>query len=578
MTRRTPWLAALVACLVLPLSACISMPESGPVVETGSEGDADRQPALSFDPKPPRAGASPAEIVTGFLEAMTATPVQTNDARLFLAEDEQAAWSPEARTITYDETLRPRGSSPVTVKLVGADAINGRGSFQGPLPAGERTISFPMLREDGEWRIADAPDALIVPKTWHESLFRPALLYFFDPSARILVPEPVYVPVGEQFATALVDSLLRGPGEQHAGVSRTIIPPGLRYDLAVQVTEDGVAELDLTGYSGTLNPDASELVLAQLAWTLRQDTDISALRVTLGGQSVTLPGGLSTVNVQEGAGFDPTGIQSSSLLFGLRDGRLVAGAPDGLDAVDGPMGAEDQGVRSVAVSLNASTVAGVSEAGDQVLVAPVRGTGSVEEVVSGAQDLLRPAWDFADRIWLVDATADGAAVSYVAGKRPHSVEIEGITGEDVTRFLVSRDGSRFVAVVRHADRDVRLSARIVHDGQGRVTGATPAKRLVVEGETDLSIRDIAWNSTTSVAILHRAAKELFQVRTVSVDGAPSGLDDLLTTLPGRFIALAASPVAAEPLYAITPTSLYDPTPEAPDASIDSSVTQVGYVG
>ena len=53
-----------------------------------------------------------------------------------------------------------------------------------------------MDREDGEWRIAKAPDALIVPRTWFAPRFRQVSLYFFDPTGQILVPEPVFVPSG----------------------------------------------------------------------------------------------------------------------------------------------------------------------------------------------------------------------------------------------------------------------------------------------------------------------------------------------------------------------------------------------
>lgn len=576
--RRT-W-PALALCLVLPLTGCLSMPQDGPVVETGSEGDADDQPATYIDPPSPTPGDSPADIVDGFLEAMTATPIQTNDAKEFLATEQQAAWTPGSRTITYAEALQPRGSSPVNVKLVGAQYLDGRGSFQGRLPKGAGNLSFPMVREDGEWRIAEAPDALIVPETWFELRFQPALLYFFDPSARILVPEPVFVPMGDQFATALVDSLLRGPGPRLESVSRTFIPPGLRFDLSVQVTEDGVAELALAGYSGQLNPQASQLMLSQLAWTLRQEPTIKSVRVTLGGQPVILSGGVSQISVQEGAEFDPTSIQASSLLYGLSDGRLVAGAPDALAPVDGPMGTSDLGISSIAVNLNASTVAGVGLLRDRVLTTSVRGGQDqpVREIVSGAQNLLRPAWDFSDRLWLVDATSEGARVSYVVGNRPSALNVPGISGERVTRFLMSRDGSRLVAVVRRPQGDILLSSRIEHDGQGRVTGAAPARRLVIEGESALVIRDIGWSSPTSIAVLHRAAKELFQVRTIAVDGSPSGVDDLLTTLTGRVQALAASPERTETLFAVTTSSLVDPRGESPGASLESSVTAVTYVG
>lgn len=571
-------LAALMACLAL-MTGCISLPESGPVVETGSEGDPDDQPAPYIDPAPPKPGDTPAGIVDGFLDAMTATPIQSNTAKEFLTSEEQQSWSPQSRTVTYAEALQPRGSGPITVKLVGGEYLDGRGSFQGRLPAGQRTLTFPMVREGGEWRIADAPDALIVPESWFELVFRQALLYFFDPSARILVPEPVFVPFGEKFATALIDSLLRGPGPGLDNVSRSFIPPGLRYDLSVQVTEDGVAQLDLSGYSGQLNAEASKLMLAQLAWTLRQEPDIRALRVSLAGLPVTVPGGVSQINIDEGSGYDPTGLQASSLLFGLRDGRLVSGPPDALAPVDGPMGTTDLGVRSIAVNLDATSVAGVSASGQDVLVTPVRGTDeTVEQVASDATDLLRPSWDFTNRLWLVDAGLGEAAVSYLEGGSPKPLTVPGITGRQVIRFLVSRDGSRLVAVVRRPAGDVLMSSRIQHDGQGRVTGATRARQLVLEGETDLRIRDIAWTSPTSVAVLHRAAKELFQVRTIAVDGAPSGVDDLLTTLTGRVRALAGSPLRTEPLWAVTNTSLVDPRGESPGATLDSSVTMVEYVG
>ncbi len=196
-----------------------------------------------------------------------------------------------------------------------------------------------MASEDGEWRIARAPNALIVPDSWFEQRFRQVSLYFFDPSAQILVPEPVFVPRGEQLATALTSALLRGPGPALEGISRSFIPDGLSFGLSVPVSEEGVAELSLRGYSGRLTPDASEQMLAQLAWTLRQEPTIEALRVSVGGRPITLSGGESLFDVDvQGAQYDPTVLEASTLLYGLRDGRLVSGPPDSLAPVDRPHG------------------------------------------------------------------------------------------------------------------------------------------------------------------------------------------------------------------------------------------------
>ena len=96
-----------------------------------------------------------------------------------------------------------------------------------------------------------------------------------------------------------------------------------------------------------------------------------------------------------------------------------------------------------------------------------------------------------------------------------------------------------------------MVSRLQRNDQGGIVGATPARRIGWEGESGLRIRDIAWTSPTSIAVLHRVASQLFEVRTISVDGSPSGADDLLTQLSGPVRALAGSPAPLESLYAVT---------------------------
>jgi hypothetical protein len=556
------------------------MPDSGPVVEADSEGSLDAPPAYDFNPNPPEPGEPPDQIVADFLEAMTATPISTNVARQYLSSDADAAWQPDAKTITYADSSRPSGAGTITVKLSGADWLDRRGTFRGALPPDERSMRFPMTIEDGEWRIAEAPDALVVPASWFEQRFRPVSLYFFDPSAQIMVPEPVFVQRGDQFTTALTAALLRGPGPSLARVSRSFIPPGLDFDLSVPVSAEGVAELGLRGYSGQLTPEASELMMTQIAWTLGQEPSIEAVRVTIGGRQVTSSSGQSLFSVDEASIYDPTGLDASSLLYGLRDGRMISGQPDALAAVPGPMGARDYGARSVAVTLDGTTAAAVTGEGRSVLVSSVPGPRQrVEEVVSGAQNLLRPAYDFANRLWLVDATDEGAVVSFVRGDEPRELEVPGITGRKVTEFLVSRDGSRMVAVVRGRTGDHLWISRLERNDQGAIVGATPAQLIGWQGERDLHVRDIAWTTPTSIAVLHRVARQLVEVRTLSVDGSPSGADDLLTQLTERVLALAGSPAPLESLYAVTRGSLQDLSRgDTGDVEIDEQVTFLDYVG
>jgi hypothetical protein len=423
------------------------------------------------------------------------------------------------------------------------------------------------------------PDALIVPEPWFAQRFRQVSLYFFDPTARILVPEPVYVPRGRQQATTLTQALLQGPGADMGGVTRSFIPPGLTVGLSVPVSADGVADIALRGDAGQQTPQAIELMLAQLAWTLRQEPSIRALRVSIGGQQLQLPGGVSEVSVAEGSEFDPAGGQASSSLFGLRHGRLVGGPPESLRNVDGPLGGTDYGLTSVTVNLTGDVAAGVSGDGSSVLRAPVRGSGTVREVLSGAADLLPPAWDAAGRLWLVDRARGAARVSYVEGNRTTVLRVPGISGRDVTGFLVSRDGSRLVASVRRPAGDRLVVSRVRHAGMGRVIGASRA-HPITEGPGDPQrIRDIAWAGPTTVAVLGVLTDELSQVRTVSVDGSPPGLDRLATTLRGQVEGLAGSPAPSQSLYAVTPTSLLDlSNAYRGNIAHDPADVSIGYVG
>lgn len=582
MTRPARLAAAVVVSMALLLPvACIRLPESGPVVETRSTGDVNDDPGIYIDPRPPQDGDSAPEVVKGFLDAMTAWPVQTNIARQFLAKDIQASWNPELETITYADSLTPQGNTRVWVGLIGADRLDSRGAWQGALEPQDQVLQFPMVLEDDQWRIAQALDARIVPASWFGQRYRQVALYFFDPTARVLVPEPVFVPLGEQLATILVKGLLKGPGDELSRVSSSFLPAGLSVGLSVPVS-DGVADIPLVGDAGQQTPQTIELMLAQLAWTMRQDPAIEAMRVTIGDQPIQLPGGVSEFSVDDGAEYDPNGFQASTLVYGLRDGLMVGGHAESLAPLDGPLGREDQGVRSIAVNLAATTVAGVATDGQSVVEAPVSGSeGGVTQVVSGAVNLLRPAWDFTDRLWLVDGARDGARVSYLEGRKPKALDVPGVTGSKVSSFLISRDGSRLIALVRRPRGDALMVSRILYDDNGHVLSATPAERISWEGGAQLNVLDIGWRSATTIAVLHRLAKDLSQVRTLAVDGAPTGLGSLTTTLRGRWTSLVASPVDSEILYAVTGSTLKDlssATGGTTDFDLDPGVSMLGYVG
>ena len=581
MRGRRALLAGWTVLVATFLTGCLSLPESGPVHDAAIDGSAADENACCYRPNGPRAGESPTDIVQHFLEAMTATPVQNRVARQFLTASAGEAWDPDQRTYVYDEASRPRAQSsvPGRVQVVLADAYtyDSRGVFAGALPGDERTLQFRMEFEDGEWRIDSVPNALIVPRTWTDDHFEQVNVYYVDPTGSILVPEPVLVPRGEQFATALTQSLLSGPGPDQDLVSKNFFPPQLAVELSVTVDDEGQADVALQGDASGMSPQESDLAAVQLAWTLRQDATIRSIRLTADGES--LPGLSREIRVDKGAEYDPADFSSSTSMFALRDGRVVGGAADAMVPVDGLVGQRDYGMTAIGLSLDSTQVAGVSGKGTSILVGPTYDVdGSVVETVGGATDLLPPAWDFADRMWLVDRTARGARVSVVGEEGAREVDVPGVTGERVRRFLVSRDGSRFVAVLRRPRGDVLVVSRVQHDDAGAVLALTPAERLPWPTQERPRILDIAWQTTTSVAVLY-PIRDLVQIRSIAVDGSPGTLSVASPTLAGDYRWLAGNPEPGVDLFAVTPQSFTDLSETARNTvSSDVDLSTFTYTG
>ncbi len=576
MTRRLRYVVVLLA--LAATTACVRLPDTGPVVTVSDTGTTRTTAESNYTPKSPEDGDSATAIVDGFINAMTAIPIRTDVAKEFLSSDARPAWRPEQRIITFEERSPPQGQPGVVrVPLTGLRWVDSSGTWRGKRGDGRRVIPFPMTVEDDQNRIAKAPNALIVDQLFFQDNYRQASVYFFDPSASILVPEPVFVPNDDQLSTALVNSLLAGPAPRLDDVSRSFIPPTLKPGLSVPVTDAGVAEITLTGDAGQLTAQAADLMITQLAWTLKQDVSIEAFEVTIGDQPLTLPGGDTRFSVDRGSEFAPYDVRASSLLFAVNDGVLESGAAGQTTPVTGPFGRPGFDLGRTGVSLTARQVASVSADRTSVLVAPVSTQGQVRQVASSGTDLLRPAWDFADRMWLVDRTSAGARVSYVEGNTIHPLTVSGVTGRDVKRFLVSRDGTRLVAALHGPRADHLVVSRIRHDNSGDVLGATRA-RSIPWNDTDVQrVRDIGWRSPTSVAVLHLLTKGVSQVVTISIDGSPNVAETFTQRQGAR--AIVSSPVPNERLYTMSATQLHDPTDAGNgDQPLASGVTYVHYVG
>lgn len=539
--------------LAATLGGCITLPDEGAVTSVPEAANNGVNDDFQFNPRPPQLGEGPVETVDHFFEAMTAKPVSTVVARQFLSEAGAATWSPEDGILTYDTATSPEGSSRVQVKLFGVNRLDARGRWLSGAQKDEVTLTFPMAPERGQWRITEAPDNLIVDVSWFETTYRPANLYFFDPGARVLVPEPVFVPRGDQLATALVRGLLAGP--MGANLERTFLPGGATLDLAVTVTRDGVAQVPLRGDLDTLPADSIERMAAQLAWTLRQDSRIREVQLLGNGEPLALPGGATRIAVDFGADYDPTGIFAAGELYGLRQGVVVRVVSGIAQPISGPFGTRPFGLRDVSVSLDNSLVAGVKDDGRSAVLSAVFGSqlgpySEARTVISDAVDLLHPAWDISGRLWLVDRRPGGAVVSVFRNGTLQRVDVPGVSGERVIDFLVSRDGTRLVAAIDRPTSDRIVSSRILGGATPTATRATP---FVRGGGNVLQVSAIGWHSPTSIFFVNALGGQQSELRSTSLDGSPATFNpDAVYSLQDDLDThIISSPRPDEPTYLVT---------------------------
>lgn len=543
----------LLATVVVLLSAgCAGLPQDGPVnaVETES-AQAESETLVDFDPPEPREGAEPEEIVQSFLDAMLETPlgVSGSAAKAYLTKDAARSWRPVG-TIVYTDYAVSDQVGSVQTDFTDAVRFDSRGTWRGPLSERRSTIDFSVELEDGEWRIDDLPQALILQQGFFDARFERATVNWFDPSGQVLVPEPVYVPGGEGMAAALTRSLLQGPPPELSSVVRSYLPTG-QVTSGVPVDGEGQAEVRLSTEFPELVNEEMDRAVAQMAWTLRDVPGVESFRLSDPNGRVGLPGGRADAPVSLGAEFDATDGVINGSLYALMDGSLVSEDAEGFSRVTGTVGQEDTGWRSFAIQPGGRLVVGVDRSGHTAEVSAVQSTdGEPVAIATDAIDLLKPAWDRISGPWLVDQAADGAVVLLAGERRPREIVVPGVTGKRVRAFQVSQDGSRFVALLRGAQGDRLMVARIVRNTRGRVLEVQPAQRVYVGTEASVRMLDLAWSSPTSVRVLFATSGEVSQVRDVSLDGSTQAVGAPLATVRGRMNGIVGSPAEEEPGFAV----------------------------
>ena len=537
MSRRPGLRGAALLTLLLTLSACATVPTSSPTVQI-TQAPSRPVEEVGIEPVSPAPGATPEEIVRSFIDAAASARAGHRVAREHLAPAVAGTWTDETGitviSANYSTVTTETGAVQVSAPLVGT--VDERGVFAVGGP-GTFTRQFTLQQVEGEWRISDPPDGLIILEPDFERLYDERAAYFLDTTGQRMVPDPRYLITGEAQPTALIQRLLDGPsGALAPGVRNPLA--GVQLRNAVTVT-GGTAVVDLTALATDPEPLLAQ-ICAQLVWTLTPpQLRITAVEVRVDGEIVRLPDVPVRQTADDWASYNPEAVPVDAVGHYLNGGALhttTTGAP-----TPGPAGA---GV----YSLSSAAVSAEPRSGRLVSLAGVRTDSGGATLLTGPYDgeltVALTAGSFTaptvaatrPEVWVV---RDGTSVVRLpAGAPPQAVSATTLPGLGVARVLrLSPDGVRAALVVDGPGGPALYVTTVVRAEDGSVA----LRDLRPVAPTLSRVVDVAWRDSGELLVLAELGGADGNVPySVGVDGW--GLSALPTAgLPSQPTAIAGAP-------------------------------------
>lgn len=509
---------AAVAVAGLALTACAGLPLTGTVQGGRSVGEQLPGPDFLRLPDRPQPGATPEEIVDGFLRAGAGPVSDWARAREFLAPALRDTWDPTAGVI-IEPTGTTRtpvavGQNAVEVAVAPTATVDATGVYE-PATGGTPPLRFELLQqEDGEWRISQAPDGIVLDRDSFVTAFDRYTLAFFDPSWRFLVPDERWFPTTNA-PTRIAAALIEGsPAEWLAGSVVSAFPDSVALSPTAVPVSAGEAQVSLNEAALTVEQLTLDRMQTQLDESLAS-AGVSQVQMRVGSSDVDA----GTVPVRSTRVAAQPLVVTADERFGFLTGDELEPVPGLSDALAQAAPVED-------LQLSPDRAFAAVRFATDASVGRVDADGDVQ-VFDERPGLLAPTIDPFGYVWSVPATSPTALRAIVPSG---VIEIAGAWpgAATISAMALSRDGTRMAAAVTAGGRTTLSVAGVIRDGDGVPSGlGDPA----VLGDLDGPVSSVAWLDDSSVAALVDAGTEP-RLREQAVGGegtesaAPAGADTL----------------------------------------------------
>ncbi|MGO4955750.1 GerMN domain-containing protein [Luteococcus sp. Sow4_B9] len=501
MTRRRQ--PALLLVAVLAVSACSTVPSSGPVERVNPPVQAPLEGGVDVHPVPPQRDASPDAVLAGYLDAMASLEPGFTVARQYLTPAAARRWDPSTGVTVFDGDTRSSlpGSTKAGIQARVVGSLDAQGHYRAETGRILRQ-DFTMEQVAGQWRISNPPSGLLVSHYTLLHRFTPTPVWFFVPGSSTLVPERVWLARNPAGPAEAVRALLAGPSEWMAPAVDTAVPNGTRLAEPGVTVIDGIATIPLEGRLGSLPDPRRTQLLAQLGWTLRAFPELRGLRVVVDSrQWGTQSHGLSApVMLEDLPGLPPVPIDANEQPFAVVDGAVGRLDEQGsFSPLGGVLGTRGWGGRagSLAVSSSSSVIAVVNQEGTQLHSTRLGRDELALRLV--AKKVENPVVTSSGTVW---ASTGGDAASALwrssdGATRLKRVAIPELSGSTLVAFAVSPEQTRLAVVLR---RGQQTSLGLLRIRAGTVDGLRILP--LQQGQIRLEeVKDVGWTGAEQLMVL-----------------------------------------------------------------------------
>ncbi len=521
----------------LPRRGLLGLVAVGALAGCGLDTDSTVTPGLRIDGQPseplvrtpngPRQGASPEDIIRGFVHAGSTSGEGLEVTRSYLTDEQARAWIPDSTTVVYagnDPQIRrvPHGKDTYRARARVIATIDQVGRYSAAPPNLWETFDFAMTQVDGEWRIDDLEEGFgrLLQQEEVDAVFGDYFVHYPAIGWNVLVVDKRWFPL-DQLATRIARAQTGGIPEYL--VDAVSSDTGARLAVDAVPVRDGVAEVDIDSASISGDTSVRKRLAAQLVASLMQVPEVREVAITLSGNALDV-GVDGPLTKKEQFGFIDRDKSSPPIVLGRR-GTKVVSVDDRLSSVTAS--AIRRASSPFAAIPRSSQLLGLSPDGKEMAVvnrtrrtlSRYRDDGSIVDVAPFAAQMSRPCYDFGGvlwvgglglgredgrRLWAINSTVDPDDVRDAA---PQDVPAPWLDERFVVAAVLSPEGSR-IAVISEARRGTGSAldiAGVARRSNGLPTKTSPEAFRIAADLVEMV--DAVWVGESTLAIIGRRDKQ-----------------------------------------------------------------------